>query len=114
VYELSYEQAVHTNVIRDINPCLPSSLEFAYTHKGMGFSPDNYSLLEINLDRVRLLYLQRATMTLVSLIRDHFIKDFNQAISNIRGMFMYIHIYKYIHINVCTYLYIYMYLYILI
>lgn len=32
--------------------------EFEFTHKGAGFCPDNFSLLEINLDRVRLLYLQ--------------------------------------------------------
>ena len=47
--------------------------EFQYTVKGN----NEISILEINLDRVRALYLQRSTMTIINYFRDHFIEIIN-------------------------------------
>ena len=50
--------------------------EFHFTKSRLSESP----ILEINLDRVRAMYLQRCTMTLINFFRDHFIDIIRQNI----------------------------------
>jgi hypothetical protein len=70
LFELTAKYAVHTCVIGDVDATMPNRVEMHITGRA-----GECSIMEAQFEHVRIFYLQRSTMVLLSYVRDHFIWD---------------------------------------
>ena len=68
LHELTTSYAVHTCLLGDVDPDYPSRLELHTTSLA-----DECSMLEFQVDNMRIFYLHRAVFTVCSFLIDHFI-----------------------------------------
>eukprot|EP01032_Pedospumella_encystans_P012694 gene12694-14667_t len=70
LFELTAKYAVHTCIVGDIDAVTPNRFDLHITSR-VGECP----LVELQVDQLRLFYLQRSVMVLISFLRDHFISS---------------------------------------
>ena len=70
LFELTAKYAVHTCIVGDIDAVTPNRFDLHITSR-VGECP----LVELQVDQLRLFYLQRSIMVLISFLRDHFISS---------------------------------------